>query len=124
MDGLWLPAAPCCAPGTPVALGRAGGGVRLSASGALPAIVRTQVEYLGAEVLLHAAWRPVDDGGARLPAGTGAAGRGVQVGGGAGRGVQVGQTVRFAVDWGAALLFAADGTRLRANEAPAHAWAE
>ncbi len=111
VDGLWLPAAPCCAPGTPVALGLRAEALRLSASGALPAIVR-QVEYLGAEVLLHAACGPSTIL-ARLPAGTG-----VQVGG-----VQVGQTVRFAVDWGAALLFAADGTRLRAK-APAHAWAE
>ncbi len=101
--GLRVPLAVDAAEGTAVTLGLRPESLRLSPSGSLPATV-THVEYLGAEVLLHAraGAAPVV---ARLTVAEAEP-------------VRPGDTVRFTTDWPAALLFGPDGAALR-HAAPA-----
>ena len=102
---LLLPLHPEAPPGTPVSIGIRAEALSPSANGPLPMAV-DQVEYLGAELLLHGMLgrEPVT---ARLPAA------------GAGR-VQPGERLRLDVEWAACLLFHADGARLRFRRAFAH----
>jgi multiple sugar transport system ATP-binding protein len=90
VEGMWLPVHPAAAAGAAVTVGLRPEALRLSPSGALPAVVE-MLEYLGSEVLLHTRCGPAAMV-ARLPVSAAA-------------GLQAGDTVRFATDWGAALLF-------------------
>ena len=92
-------------PGTPVAVGIRAEALSQASAGALPMIVG-QVEYLGAELLLHGR---LDRNAlvARLPVS-------------AADGVREGDRIRLAVDWRAVLLFDAEGRRLHAAPAMAH----
>ena len=92
--GVQTPLRPGVALGTAVQVGVRAEALSLSSDG-MPAVVE-HVEFLGAELLVHARV----DGAvvvARVPATSG---------------VAVGSAVRLGVDWGAALLFAPDGGRI------------
>jgi len=92
--GVQTPLRPGVALGTAVQVGVRAEALSLSSDG-MPAVVE-HVEFLGAELLVHARV----DGAvvvARVPATSG---------------VAVGSAVRLGVDWGAALLFAPDGGRV------------
>ena len=97
VDGLVIPVSAAAPHGAAVALGLRAETLALSASGALPVEVE-QLEYLGAEVLLHGRLG-TDTLAARLPVA-------------AVDGLRTGDRVRLAADWGAALLFDAEGRRL------------
>jgi multiple sugar transport system ATP-binding protein len=105
VEGMWLPVHPAAAAGAAVTVGLRPEALRLSPSGALPAVVE-MLEYLGSEVLLHTRCGPAAMV-ARLPVVAAA-------------GLQAGDTVRFATDWGAALLFDVAGAAVRRAAAVAH----
>jgi multiple sugar transport system ATP-binding protein len=105
LAGELLPVQAATAPGTPVTLGLRAELLRLAPSG-LPVLVE-HVEFLGAEVLVHARTRSGEGLVARMTAE--AAGR-----------VQAGDRAHLAVDWPGVLLFGADGTRLTMRPAVAH----
>ena len=95
VDSFLLPLHPACQPGTPVTIGLRP--EALSLGGALPATVE-YLEFLGAEVLLHARCGPAILI-TRLPVESAV-------------GLRPGETVGLAVNWRAALLFDTDGVRL------------
>jgi multiple sugar transport system ATP-binding protein len=103
-------AAPASAPGARLTLGLRPEALRLSGPHGLPAHVE-HMEFLGAELLLHARLE-VGDGApviARLPLSEAA-------------GLAIGTRVALEADWAAALLFDAAGTRIPARmEVPADA---
>jgi len=105
LAGELLPVQAAAPPGTPVTLGLRAELLRLAPSG-LPVLVE-HVEFLGAEVLVHARTRSGEGLVARMTAE--AAGR-----------VQAGDGAHLAVDWLGVLLFGADGTRLAMRPAMAH----
>ena len=105
LDGLLLPVHAAAAPGTPVVLGLRAEMLRLAATG-MAAVVE-HVEFLGAEVLVHARLGTAEGVVARL----GAAEAG---------GVGAGSRVHLAADWAGVLLFRPDGARLALRPALAH----
>ncbi|GAC1342970.1 MAG: ABC transporter ATP-binding protein [Acetobacteraceae bacterium] len=106
LDGAVLPIVAAAAPGTAVTLGLRAEALRVAPAGLACRI--EHVEYLGAEVLLHA---QLDQAPlvARVPVADA-------------DGLRIGDTVRLDADWEAALLFGADGRRLerRAAASMAH----
>ena len=110
LDGEVLPVQAAAAPGTPVTLGLRAELLRLApaaAPGGLPVLVE-HVEFLGAELLVHARTRSGEGLVARMAAE--AAGQ-----------VRAGGAAHLAVDWGGALLFGADGARMATRRVLAHA---
>ena len=101
VDGHLLPLHPACPPGTPITVALRAEALHLAPDGPLQATVE-HLEFLGAEILLHASCGP-EPIIARLPAAAN---------------LHPGETIRLGVDWTAALLFTAKGARL-AQRTPA-----
>ena len=108
---LALPLATAAAPGTPLTLALRPEALRLGGPRGLPARVE-HLEFLGAELLLHA--RLEADGAAVI----------ARLGLAEAAGLGIGQPVTLAPDWAAALVFDAAGRRLGVasrQDMPAHA---
>ena len=105
LAGMGLPIGAATAPGTPITLGIRPEALRLAPAG-LPVVVE-HVEFLGAELLVHArfgtdalvARMGVPDGGA----------------------LRAGDRAHLDADWSAVLAFGADGARIALRPAMAHA---